>query len=457
MLNKYSQLFPFVDVFKHVQDRFSINIPKSLPITFIHIPPMTVATTRRFTLIVESMHSMKLAYNALCQFTPDVYIDTTGCAFTFLVAKILANCKVLAYVHYPTISTVSERKTSIISFIIHISYSLFSQRRSLLLNYFSSFMKDMLNLVWERRPTYNNISSISQNKVYTYIKLLYYIIFAFAYGLVGSLADIILVNSTWTFNHITYLWRFYNPFYILFQKKKQCRKKIHVVYPPCDITSVDEANTNENNQRKRNNCIVSIGQFRPEKDHTKQIQSFATFVSKYNDIPSLPPREEIKLLLIGSCRNEFDYRRVEELQTLAYETLGLTKDQVQFIINEPYPVLLHHMSSSLIGIHTMWNEHFGISVVEMMSNGLITIGHDSGGPKSDIISVTRGGSSDCSEWEQSGFLAHTEDEYVQAMIDIYQLEEKDKHKIRHAAKLSCERFSDEVFMHAFKHYLLQVI
>ncbi len=67
---------------------------------------MKVATTQKFTLIVESIHSMKVAYNGLCQFTPDVYIDTTGCAFTFLVAKLLANCKVLAYVHYPTISTV---------------------------------------------------------------------------------------------------------------------------------------------------------------------------------------------------------------------------------------------------------------------------------------------------------------------------------------------------------------
>ena len=91
---------------KHVQDRFSITIPKSLQITFIHIPPMTLLTNKRFTLIMESIHSMKLAYNALSQFTPHVYIDTTGCAFTFIVAKLLANCKVIAYVHYPTISTV---------------------------------------------------------------------------------------------------------------------------------------------------------------------------------------------------------------------------------------------------------------------------------------------------------------------------------------------------------------
>ena len=322
----------------------------------------------------------------------------------------------------------------------------------------------MLNLVWERRPTYNNTSSISQNKIYTCIKLIYYIIFAIAYGFVGSLADIILVNSTWTYNHISYLWRFQSPLTLLLKRMSSLaskKKKIHVVYPPCDITSLEMDRKNECNH-KRNNCIVSIGQFRPEKDHTKQIQSFAKFISEYNDVKSthhnLPPLQEIKLLLIGSCRNEFDYQRVEALRKLAYETLELTKDQVEFIINEPYPVLLEHMSSSLIGIHTMWNEHFGISIVEMMSNGLITIGHNSGGPKSDIITVQSiDGTEELLQQQRTGYLAHTEDEYVKAMIEIYQLNEDEKESIRQAAKASCERFSDEVFMHEFRHCLMEVM
>ena len=33
-------------------------------------------------------------------------MDTTGAAFTCLVAKVLAGCKVGCYIHYPTISTV---------------------------------------------------------------------------------------------------------------------------------------------------------------------------------------------------------------------------------------------------------------------------------------------------------------------------------------------------------------
>jgi alpha-1,2-mannosyltransferase len=33
----------------------------------------------------------------------------------------------------------------------------------------------------------------------------------------------------------------------------------------------------------------------------------------------------------------------------------------------------------------MWNEHFGIGVVEMLAAGLVTVAHDSAGPKMDIV------------------------------------------------------------------------
>ncbi len=298
----------------------------------------------------------------------------------------------------------------------------------------------MLNLVWERRPTYNNTSSVSQNKLYTFIKLVYYVLFAIAYGMVGSLSDIILVNSTWTYNHISYLWRYHKIF--SWHKKS----KIHVVYPPCDINVPSPEN--DEGDGKRNNAIVSIGQFRPEKDHAKQIQSFSKLLSKYDE-ECLPP--DTKLILIGSCRNESDYNRVKQLRSLAYDKLHLSPSQVEFIINQPYPVLQKYMATALIGLHTMWNEHFGISIVEMMSSGLITIGHDSGGPKSDIITVP------APQRQRTGYLANTEEEYVQAIYDIYQLRDDEKEKIRQAAKVSCERFSDEVFMHDFKLHITEAL
>lgn len=309
----------------------------------------------------------------------------------------------------------------------------------------------MLQLVWERRPTYNNTSTVSKSKAFTWFKLIYYIIFAIIYGMVGSLADIILVNSTWTFHHISYLWRFYSFFNWL---TNQMKKKIHVVYPPCDISTFQSDDQLQRSTFKRENNIISIGQFRPEKDHAKQIKSFAKLLSiySYNDNSIIP--SNIKLLLIGSCRNESDYKRVKELQTLAYSKLSLPRSKVEFIINEPYPVLQHYMATSLIGLHTMWNEHFGISVVEMMANGLITVAHDSGGPKSDIVSIP---TSSKDAMNRTGYLANTEDEYVQAFHSIFSLTDDEMIKIRESAKISCERFSDEAFVTEIKYYLSEVL
>ena len=48
-------------------------------------------------------------------------------------------------------------------------------------------------------------------------------------------------------------------------------------------------------------------------------------------------------------------------------------------------------------------EHFGIAVVELMSSGIITIAHNSAGPKTDII-----GKAD----KPVGYLADTAEEYA---------------------------------------------
>ena len=44
-------------------------------------------------------------------------------------------------------------------------------------------------------------------------------------------------------------------------------------------------------------------------------------------------------------------------------------------MNLGFPELLAELGSALIGLHTMWNEHFGIGIVEMMAAGLITVAH----------------------------------------------------------------------------------
>ena len=57
--------------------------------------------------------------------------------------------------------------------------------------------------------------------------------------------------------------------------------------------------------------------------------------------------------------------------------------------------LLEYLSKAKVGVHTMWNEHFGIGVVEFMAAGVLTIAHNSGGPKLDIVVPQTGWLAEC--------------------------------------------------------------
>jgi alpha-1,2-mannosyltransferase len=136
-----------------------------------------------------------------------------------------------------------------------------------------------------------------------------------------------------------------------------------------------------------------MAQFRPEKDYPKQIEAFRRLQTAHPDA---------ELWLVGHCRNAGDEQRVEELQRLAD---GLP---VQFFVNQNFDTLLSLAGRATVGLHTMWNEHFGISVVEMLAAGLITLAHNSCGPKLDIIDEGR-----------TGFLADTVDSYVEQLTSIF--------------------------------------
>ena len=71
-----------------------------------------------------------------------------------------------------------------------------------------------------------------------------------------------MVNSSWTEDHINRLWS---------------SNKTHKVYPPCDnrefLLIPRNSSVNDNSSHKKVNKIISLGQFRPEKDHAMQIRS----------------------------------------------------------------------------------------------------------------------------------------------------------------------------------------
>ncbi|KAF2602142.1 hypothetical protein F2Q70_00024711 [Brassica cretica] len=146
-------------------------------------------TYPHFTMIGQSLGSVYLAWEALRKFTPLYFIDTSGYAFTYPLARLFG-CKVVCYTHYPTISL------------------------------------DMISRVRQRNSMYNNDASIAKSNWLSTCKVVYYRAFSWLYGMVGSCTHLAMVNSSWTKSHIEVLWRI--------------PEQIRRVYPPCDTSGLEE-------------------------------------------------------------------------------------------------------------------------------------------------------------------------------------------------------------------------
>lgn len=147
----------------------------------------------------------------------------------------------------------------------------------------------------------------------------------------------------------------------------------------------------------------------------------------------------ITLVLCGSCRNIEDASRVKDLMDLS-KHFSL-ENHVEFRVNVKYEELIKELEKAFIGIHTMYDEHFGIAVVEMMAAGLITVAHRSGGPLLDIIET--------SEASRLGFLAITAQEYAHTLKYILYLSGDEIKEIREKARASVDRFSRKKFQEEF--------
>ncbi|PIA49906.1 hypothetical protein AQUCO_01300559v1 [Aquilegia coerulea] len=238
------------------------------------------STYPRFTMIGQSLGSVYLSWEALSKFTPQFYFDTSGYAFTYPLARMFG-CKVICYTHYPTISS------------------------------------DMVSRVWKRSSMYNNDALIAKSVWLSRCKVIYYTLFSWMYGFVGSCAHLVMVNSSWTQSHIEKLW-----------KIPERTKK---VYPPCDTAGLQELPLEMSN---RNHNFISVAQFRPEKAHTLQLEAFAVALSKVDaDSPSL------KLQFVGSCRNKEDEDRLQKLKDKAVD-LNI-ENNVEFYKNLMYRAPFH--------------------------------------------------------------------------------------------------------------------
>ncbi|CAG0881548.1 unnamed protein product [Darwinula stevensoni] len=268
--------------------------------------------------------------------------------------------------------------------------------------HYPTISTDMLHLIQSGAATYNNRAVVSRSPLLSRCKLIYYQFFAAIYGFVGSRADLILV---------------------------------HLVYPPCQTEELSSLPLLNDDEKPRWD-IVSVAQFRPEKNHELQLRAFKCLLEKAKALKM--KTENLHLILIGGCRHAEDEMRVNLLKDLA-KTLDID-DQVQFHLNVSFSELKEAFQNGTIGLHTMWNEHFGIGVVDGMAAGLIMVAHNSGGPKMDIV-ISHGGN-------RTGFLADDEESFAGAILEVMKMSSEEKRTIQLAARQvfplwreSVERFS----------------
>ncbi|KAL5160825.1 GDP-Man:Man(3)GlcNAc(2)-PP-Dol alpha-1,2-mannosyltransferase [Glycine soja] len=383
-------------------DRFGVALLSPPKVVHLYKRKWIEETTYpHFTMIGQSLGSVYLAWEALCKFTPIYYFDTSGYAFTYPLARLFG-CKVICYTHYPTISS------------------------------------DMLARVRQRSFMYNNDALITKSVWLSRCKIVYYTVFSCLYGFVGSCAHLAMVNSSWTKSHIENLWRFPD--------------RIKRVYPPCDTSGLQSVSsmfppgtslgTISRNSSINICCTISTGEgghtlFNSceQEAHTLQLEAFSAAIKRLD--PSLP---KPKFQIVGSCRNKSDEDRLQMLKEKAIELN--VNEHVEFHKNVTYRDLVGLLGGAVAGIHSMTDEHFGISVVEYMAAGAIPIAHNSAGPKMDIVLDEEG--------QQTGFLACSVEEYADAMVRIVSMPEMERLKMAAAARRRAGRFSEQRFYDDFK-------
>ena len=386
---------------KRLKERFNIVIPSNsnfnsnfnqnrtsnnpiLDIEIITLRSGYMLRPQNFgTMFFQILGQIYFAYEIITKVYSDVYCDTTGIPFTYFVLKYLGHAKVTTYTHYPFISN------------------------------------EMIDQVKHNISGVHSRGYLSKFKFIKEMKLIYYKLILDLYGFMGNKClSFAYVNSTWTFNHLKLIWNDLSK-----------KDNLKILYPPCS-TSVYRVAA-ENQQRK--NIIVSFAQFRPEKRQDLQIQIFQKLkenLKKYNGF------DDLELHIIGGVRNNSDQEILDNLVKFTKQ-LGL-ENSVKFLKNGTTEQIIQEFSQAKIGLHTMVGEHFGITLIEMMSAGLILVTHNSAGAKDDIIVASDG---NC----KPGYLVENENDYVNQIEEILLRYNEIKNFVVEASRRKAEQFSDENF------------
>ena len=380
------------------QERFNIELhPPTLMLLYLDTRYHLLASTwPRFTLLGQSVGSLLVAYNAFSLLVPDILIDTMGYAFTLAACKFLfPDVPTGAYVHYPTIST------------------------------------DMLGSLDAKQSEGKGVNAGAGKGLRGTMKRAYWYLFARLYGWVGGHVDVVMTNSSWTQNHIKQLWDHS-------RAQKKVIYPVEVVFPPCAVEELERAvEVNATSERNREPVLLYVAQFRPEKNHQLVLRAFSQFLNTFQSrsTHANDPGKQPRLVLVGSVRDSSDETFIYALRILARELH--IQESVTFLLNASWETIMDYLRTASVGINAMWNEHFGIGVVEYEAAGLISVVNNSGGPKNDIVIDEGDG--------PTGYHASTESEYAEAFYKALTLSPETAFSMRLRAQKTARRFNEPAF------------
>ena len=378
--------FPVPDnlrLFDIVKNQFGIDFTENASNNFniigIYADKLRPNSYAAFTILRQGLASIMAVRSSFQSNYPGIFIDTVGVPFAYPLCHLLG-IRVISYVHYPLISNKTFRKNA---------------------------------------PGHYSIKS----RVYHYIRCEYLFSMSKIYASCTSYVSKYAVNSLWTSRHIQKAWR--SP-----------KSNAFLLYPPVSDVSLK---IKEEDHIHRKIMIVSVSQFRPEKNHIQQLRIFKKVLAHHN----------ASFVLAGSVRDAEDRSYLNSLRNIAKD-LGISKN-ILWKINMSNDERRELLRSSLIAIHTMVDEHFGIGIVEYLAAGCIVIAHDSGGPKEDIIrpAIIMRADKPKNPGECLGFLAQTDAEYSQAVSHILNMTENERVHMRKKARHRISDFSAENFMQKF--------
>lgn len=204
------------DIFRSIKEDFDIDLEvHQSSMTFIRLYSRFLLDEKNYkvlSLLGSNIGSIIVGFEALVRFIPDLYIDSMGYALTYPAFYYLASIPIISYVHHPAIRN------------------------------------DRLDRVLEEYTT----TWTSK------LTLIYYEIFTLIYGWCARHAQVIFCNSSSTKKALESTWN---------------TSSTIVLYPPCEINQFFDLPLIDQDDSS-SKSLVSIGQFRPEKNYELQIRAF---------------------------------------------------------------------------------------------------------------------------------------------------------------------------------------